>query len=97
MSDLGETPKVTTAVFPAGGLGTRFLQVTKAMPKDILSVIQYAVEEAIRALIKKLVFVTGRIKRAIGDHFDANPEFESELEARGKTAVPALPFCSQTI
>lgn len=93
--DLSTGSQVTTAVFPVGGLGTRFLPATKAMPKELLPVIdkpiiQYAVEEAVRAGITKLVFVTGRTKRAIEDHFDANPELESELEARGKDAVAAM-------
>ena len=77
------------AVFPVAGFGTRFLPATKAMPKELLPiidkpVIQYAVEEAIRAGIETLIFVTGRNKRAIEDHFDANVELELALRAKGK-------------
>ena len=80
---------VRKAVFPVAGFGTRFLPATKAMPKELLPVvdkplIQYAVEEAIRAGIDTLIFVTGRNKRAIEDHFDANPELEAALHAKGK-------------
>lgn len=82
---------VTKAVFPVAGLGTRFLPATKAMPKELLPIIdkpiiQYAVEEAIAAGITDLIFITGRAKRAIGDHFDANLELEWQLAARGKDA-----------
>jgi UTP--glucose-1-phosphate uridylyltransferase len=81
--------KVTKAVFPVAGLGTRFLPATKASPKEMLPVvdkplIQYAVEEAIQAGITEMIFVTGRSKRAIEDHFDKSYEVEAELEARGK-------------
>jgi UTP--glucose-1-phosphate uridylyltransferase len=81
--------KVRKAVFPVAGFGTRFLPVTKAMPKELLPVvdkplIQYAVEEAIEAGIDTLIFVTGRNKRAIEDHFDSNSELEAALLARGK-------------
>ena len=84
--------KVTKAVFPVAGLGTRFLPATKASPKEMLPVvdkplIQYAVEEAIAAGITDLVFVTGRNKRAIEDHFDTAPELEAELAAKGKSLV----------
>ena len=80
---------VRRAVFPVAGFGTRFLPVTKAMPKELLPIIdkpliQYAVEEAIRAGIDTLIFVTGRNKRAIEDHFDANFELEAALRAKGK-------------
>lgn len=80
---------VKKAVFPVAGLGTRFLPVTKASPKEMLAVvdkplIQYAVEEAVSSGITDLIFVTGRHKRAIEDHFDAAPELEAELEAKGK-------------
>ena len=80
---------VTKAVFPVAGLGTRFLPATKAMPKELLPIIdtpiiQLAVEEAIGAGITELVFVTGRTKRAIEDHFDRNPELEAALQAKGK-------------
>ena len=80
---------VKKIVFPVNGLGTRFLPATKAMPKEMLPVvdkplIQYAVEEAYKAGITEMVFVTGRNKRAIEDHFDRNPELETELESKGK-------------
>jgi UTP--glucose-1-phosphate uridylyltransferase len=81
--------KITKAVFPVAGLGTRFLPATKANPKEMLPVvdkplIQYAVEEAVEAGIKELIFVTSSSKRAIEDHFDKNYELESELEKKGK-------------
>ena len=81
--------KVTKAVFPVAGLGTRFLPVTKASPKEMLPIvdkplIQYAVEEAVDAGIDHMVFVTGRNKRAIEDHFDKAYELETELSARGR-------------
>ena len=84
--------KVTKAVFPVAGLGTRFLPVTKASPKEMLPVvdkplIQYAVEEAIAAGIKDMIFVTGRGKRAIEDHFDKAYELEAELQAHGKITM----------
>ncbi|MCU0868578.1 MAG: UTP--glucose-1-phosphate uridylyltransferase GalU [Burkholderiales bacterium] len=84
--------KVTTAVFPVAGLGTRFLPATKASPKEMLPVvdkplIQYAVEEAVQAGCTQMVFITGKSKRAIEDHFDKAPELEAELEQRGKTAL----------
>lgn len=77
------------AVFPVAGLGTRFLPATKAMPKEMLTVvdkplIQYAVEEAIAAGITELIFVTGRSKRTIEDHFDKAYELEQELENKNK-------------
>ena len=83
--------KIKKAVFPVAGFGTRFLPATKAMPKELLPIvdkpmIQYAVEEAIVAGIDTLIFVTGRNKRAIEDHFDANYELESMLRAKGKDA-----------
>lgn len=82
--------RVRTAVFPVAGLGTRFLPATKAMPKEMLTVvdrplIQYAVDEAREAGIEHLVFVTGRNKGVIEDHFDKQFELEHTLEARGKT------------
>lgn len=82
--------KVSKAVFPVAGLGTRFLPATKASPKEMLPIvdkplIQYAVEEAVAAGITDMIFVTGRSKRAIEDHFDKAYELENELEARGKT------------
>lgn len=84
--------KVTKAVFPVAGLGTRFLPATKASPKEMLPVvdkplIQYAVEEAIAAGITDLVFITGRNKRSIEDHFDKAYEMETELEAKGKVKM----------
>jgi UTP--glucose-1-phosphate uridylyltransferase len=84
--------KVTKAVFPVAGLGTRFLPVTKASPKEMLPVvdkplIQYAVEEAAAAGITDMIFITGRNKRAIEDHFDKAYELENELELRNKTAL----------
>jgi UTP--glucose-1-phosphate uridylyltransferase len=84
--------KVTKAVFPVAGLGTRFLPVTKASPKEMLPVvdkplIQYAVEEAIAAGIKDMIFITGRGKRAIEDHFDKAYELEAELQAHGKITM----------
>src|SRR5512144_2870148 len=77
------------AIFPVGGLGTRFLPATKAMPKEMLPVvdkplIQYAVEEAQAAGIEEFIFVTGRDKTAIEDHFDHSFELEHTLEQRGK-------------
>jgi UTP--glucose-1-phosphate uridylyltransferase len=83
---------ITKAVFPVAGLGTRFLPATKASPKEMLPVvdkplIQYAVEEAVAAGITELVFITGRSKRAIEDHFDKAFEVESELTQRGKLAM----------
>jgi UTP--glucose-1-phosphate uridylyltransferase len=83
---------VRKAVFPVAGLGTRFLPATKASPKEMLPVvdkplIQYAVEEAVAAGITELVFITGRSKRAIEDHFDKAFEVETELTARGKFAM----------
>lgn len=90
--------KVTTinkAVFPVAGLGTRFLPATKAQPKEMLPVvdkplIQYAVEEAYAAGIRHMIFVTGRNKRAIEDHFDTAYELESELESNQKHELLAL-------
>jgi UTP--glucose-1-phosphate uridylyltransferase len=81
--------KLTKAVFPVAGMGTRFLPATKASPKEMMPVvdkplIQYAVEEAVAAGITDLIFITGRNKRAIEDHFDKAYEMEAELEAQGK-------------
>jgi UTP--glucose-1-phosphate uridylyltransferase len=80
---------IKKAVFPVAGMGTRFLPATKANPKEMLPVvdkplIQYAAEEAVAAGIDTLIFVTGRNKRSIEDHFDTNYELERELEAKGK-------------
>jgi UTP--glucose-1-phosphate uridylyltransferase len=82
--------KVTKAVFPVAGMGTRFLPATKANPKEMLPIvdkplIQYAAEEAIAAGITELIFITGRTKRSITDHFDKAYELETELEKNGKT------------
>ena len=79
---------IRKAVFPVAGLGSRFLPATKAQPKEMLPIvdkplIQYAVEEAVAAGITELVFITGRNKRAIEDHFDKAYELESVLEAAG--------------
>lgn len=81
--------KIRKAVFPVAGLGTRFLPATKASPKEMLPVvdkplIQYAVEEAVAAGMDQMIFITGRSKRAIADHFDKAFELEHELEAKGK-------------
>lgn len=80
---------VRKVVFPVAGMGTRFLPATKAMPKEMLPVvdkplIQYAVEEAAAAGITDMIFITGRYKRAIEDHFDKSPELEADLTAKGK-------------
>src|SRR5690349_7128087 len=81
--------RINKAVFPVAGRGTRFLPATKASPKEMLPIvdkplIQYAVEEAVAAGIKELIFITGRGKRAIEDHFDKAYEIENELQVRGK-------------
>ncbi|GAB3420827.1 UTP--glucose-1-phosphate uridylyltransferase GalU [Massilia agilis] len=83
---------IRKAVFPVAGLGSRFLPATKAQPKEMLPIvdkplIQYAVEEAVAAGITEMIFITGRNKRAIEDHFDKAYELESELEAHGKQAL----------
>ena len=87
-------PKLRKAVFPVAGFGSRFLPVTKASPKEMLPIvdkplIQYAVEEAAAAGITDMIFITGRHKRAIEDHFDKAYELESELERKGKEALLA--------
>jgi len=84
--------KLRKAVFPVAGLGTRFLPATKASPKEMMPIvdkplIQYAVEEAVAAGVTDMVFVTGRTKRAIEDHFDKAYELESELALRNKTEM----------
>ena len=84
--------KVRKAVFPVAGLGTRFLPATKAMPKELLPIIdkpliQYAAEEAIAAGLDTLIFITGRNKRAIEDHFDGNNELELALRSKGKNEM----------
>jgi UTP--glucose-1-phosphate uridylyltransferase len=83
---------IRTAVFPVAGRGTRFLPATKASPKEMLPVvdkplIQYAVEEALKAGARRLVFITGASKRAIEDHFDSDQELEKLLEAQGKSKL----------
>ena len=86
---------VRFAVFPVAGRGTRFLPATKASPKEMLPIvdkplIQYAVDEALAAGARMLVFITGSSKRAIEDHFDSDPELEAALEAQGKTDLLGL-------
>ncbi len=87
---MSDTPRVRKAVFPAAGLGTRFLPATKAQPKEMLPlvdkpIIQYVIEEAVAAGITTIIIVTGRGKNAIEDHFDVSYELEKLLEERGKT------------
>ncbi len=86
------TRRIRKAVFPVAGFGSRFLPATKASPKEMLPIvdkplIQYAVEEAVAAGLTEMVFITGRHKRAIEDHFDKAYEIETELAARGKTEL----------
>jgi UTP--glucose-1-phosphate uridylyltransferase len=95
MSIKNQDLRVRKAVFPVAGLGTRFLPATKASPKEMLAVvdkplIQYAVEEAYAAGIREMIFVTGRNKRAIEDHFDTAYELEAELASGGKDELMAL-------
>src|SRR5215203_786010 len=83
---------IRTAVFPVAGRGTRFLPATKASPKEMLPVvdkplIQYAVEEALAAGARRLVFITGSSKRAIEDHFDSDSELENLLLSQGKSEL----------
>src|SRR2546425_13314705 len=85
-------PRLRKAVFPVAGFGSRFLPVAKASPKEMMPIvdkplIQYAVEEAAAAGITEMIFVTGRNKRAIEDHFDKAHELETELERKGKDAL----------
>jgi UTP--glucose-1-phosphate uridylyltransferase len=92
---MNKVTRINKAVFPVAGLGTRFLPATKAQPKEMLPIvdkplIQYAVEEAYAAGIRHMIFVTGRNKRAIEDHFDTAYELESELEATHKNELLAL-------
>src|SRR6185503_16359284 len=87
-------PPVRKAVFPAAGLGTRFLPATKAQPKEMLPlvdkpIIQYGVEEAVASGVDNIILVTGRGKNAIEDHFDVSVELETFLEARGKKELLA--------
>src|SRR6201981_60828 len=89
------TMKVCKAVFPAAGLGTRFLPATKAQPKEMLPlvdkpIIQYGVEEALASGCDQIIIVTGRGKSAIEDHFDVSYELEKMLEERGKTDLLAV-------
>jgi UTP--glucose-1-phosphate uridylyltransferase len=84
--------KIRKAVFPAAGLGTRFLPATKAMPKEMLCLvdkplIQYGVEEAVAAGCTEIIIITGRGKSTMEDHFDASPELEANLEAKNKKAL----------
>jgi UTP--glucose-1-phosphate uridylyltransferase len=92
---MNKITEIRKAVFPVAGLGTRFLPATKAQPKEMLPIvdkplIQYAVEEAYEAGIRHMIFVTGRNKRAIEDHFDTAYELESELQANGKNDLLEL-------
>ena len=92
---MSTTTKVTKAVFPVAGLGTRFLPATKSVAKELLPIvdkplIQYAVEEAVAAGIDTMIFITGRSKNAIIDHFDKAYELETELESKNKTELLAL-------
>src|SRR5437763_4232573 len=87
--------RVRKAVFPAAGLGTRFLPATKAQPKEMLPlvdkpIIQYGVEEAMAAGCDQIIIVTGRGKSAIEDHFDVSYELEHKLESRNKHALLAI-------
>src|ERR1700756_4759792 len=89
------TAKARKAVFPAAGLGTRFLPATKAQPKEMLPVvdkplIQYGVEEAMQSGVQNIIIVTGRGKTAIEDHFDVSFELEHLLESRGKKDLLAI-------
>ena len=84
--------KIRKAVFPAAGLGTRFLPATKAMPKEMLCLvdkplIQYGVEEAVAAGCNEIIIITGRGKSTMEDHFDGSPELEANLAAKNKTAL----------
>ena len=88
--------KVRKAVFPAAGLGTRFLPATKSIPKEMLAlvdkpIIQYGVEEAIAAGCEDIIIITGRGKGAIEDHFDKSSELEALLESRGKKVARTQP------
>ena len=88
-------PRIRTAVFPVAGRGTRFLPATKASPKEMLPIvdkplIQYAVEEAYAAGVREMIFVTGRHKRPIEDHFDMTFELEVALEQAGKQELLSL-------
>jgi UTP--glucose-1-phosphate uridylyltransferase len=87
--------KIRKAVFPAAGMGTRFLPATKAMPKEMLCLvdkplIQYGIEEAVAAGCTEIIIITGRGKSVMEDHFDSSPELEASLEAKNKTALLEL-------
>ena len=87
--------KITKAVIPAAGLGTRFLPATKACPKEILPIvdkptIQYIIEEALASGIEDILIITGHNKRSIEDHFDYNPELEQNLREHGKDELLAM-------
>jgi len=95
MAHVRNGDRVRKAVFPVAGMGTRFLPATKANPKEMMPVvdkplIQYAVEEAVEAGITEMIFVTGRTKRSIADHFDKAYELEHQLEQRGKKELLAI-------
>src|SRR5271167_1082461 len=88
-------PKVRKAVFPAAGLGTRFLPATKAQPKEMLALvdkplIQYGVEEAMHSGVQNIIIVTGRNKSSIEDHFDVSFELEHLLESKGKNDMLSM-------
>ena len=92
MSEQGKTPIIRKCLFPVAGYGTRFLPATKAMPKEMLPIVnkplvQYGVEEATEAGIDRIGFITGRGKRAIADHFDISYELEKEIEGSGKESL----------
>ncbi|MGA9252343.1 MAG: sugar phosphate nucleotidyltransferase, partial [Roseobacter sp.] len=86
------TRKVTKAIFPVAGMGTRFLPATKSVPKEIMTLvdrplIQYAIDEARAAGIKEFIFVTSRGKGALEDYFDHAPQLEAQLREKGKTKM----------
>ena len=92
--------KITKAVFPVAGLGTRFLPATKAIPKEMLPIIdkpliEYAVEEAVNAGINEIIFITSHTKRAIEDHFDQNFELEEKLINSGKKDFVNKIYCRE--
>tara|TARA_Y100001934_G_scaffold98577_1_gene121337 strand:- start:97 stop:957 length:861 start_codon:yes stop_codon:yes gene_type:complete len=92
MSEQGKMPMIRKCLFPVAGYGTRFLPATKAMPKEMLPIVnkplvQYGVEEATEAGIDRIGFITGRGKRAIADHFDISYELEKEIEGSGKESL----------
>lgn len=94
--------KVRKAIIPAAGLGTRFLPITKSVPKEMLPIIdkptiQYIIEEALDSGIEEILIITGRGKAAIENHFDYNPELESELERKGETDLLELSLASSEL